>query len=59
VTGTIVVALTMMVVVLPAASAWGIGGDALSRLMADEGTRGKVAVALGLTIAATVALVWI
>jgi threonine/homoserine/homoserine lactone efflux protein len=58
-TGTLVVALTMMLVILPAAAAWGIGGDALSRLMADEGTSRRVAVALGLTIAATVVLVWI
>ena len=58
-TGTVIVALTMMLVILPAAAAWGVGGDALSHLMADEGTRRNVALALGLAIAATVVLVWI
>jgi threonine/homoserine/homoserine lactone efflux protein len=57
--GSILVALTMMVVVIPTAAIWAGGGGVLSRFV--RGERGHRIVGLGLAalLAATVAYVWI
>jgi len=57
--GVALVTLTMMLVILPSASIWAIGGDALGRWLSDPGTRRAISVILALLVAATVVLVWI
>lgn len=59
VVGSVVVAVTMMIVILPTAALWAAGGGVLSRFIAGE--RAKRAVSLGLAalLAATVVFVWI
>lgn len=58
-TGSILVALTMMIVVIPTAALWAGGGGVLSRFI--DGGRAHRIVSLGLAalLAATVAYVWI
>jgi len=58
-TGSLVVAGTMMVVILPTAALWAGAGDALGRLIADARTRRVVSLVLAVIVAATVAYVWI
>jgi threonine/homoserine/homoserine lactone efflux protein len=57
--GSIVVAGTMMVVVVPSAALWAAGGDALSRFIAGGRAHRVVSVALAVVLAATVVVVWI
>jgi threonine/homoserine/homoserine lactone efflux protein len=57
--GSIVVASTMMVVVVPSAALWAAGGDALSRFIAGERAHRVVSVALAVVLAATVVVVWV
>ena len=57
--GVAVVTLTMMVVILPSASIWAVGGDALGRWLSDPRARQAISVVLALLVAATVVLVWI
>ena len=57
--GVALVTLTMMLVILPSASIWAVGGDALGRWLADPRARRAISVALALLVAATVVLVWI
>jgi threonine/homoserine/homoserine lactone efflux protein len=59
VTGSIVVALTMMIVVVPTAALWAGGGRLLSPLMADARRHRIVSLLLAGMLAATVVLVWI
>lgn len=56
--GSILMALTMMIVVIPCAALWAGGGGVLSRFL---GGRARRVVSLGLAaaLAATVAYVWI
>jgi threonine/homoserine/homoserine lactone efflux protein len=58
-TGSILVALTMMIVVIPTAALWAGGGGVLSRFVSSG--RGHRIASLGLAalLAATVAYVWI
>jgi len=49
----------MMVVVLPAASIWAVGGTVLNRAAAGAATGRPVSVGLGLALVATVAYLWI
>jgi threonine/homoserine/homoserine lactone efflux protein len=62
-TGSILVAVTMMLVILPSAALWAAGGGALGRFIAGEGRRRVVSrvvsLVLAASLAATVALVWI
>jgi threonine/homoserine/homoserine lactone efflux protein len=57
--GTVLVALTMMLVIVPAAAAWSVGGGTLSRFLGGERTRGRVSLVLAIAVAVTVVLVWI
>ncbi len=59
VTGSVLVAVVMMAVILPAASTWAGAGGAMSRLLAGERTRRPVTIALAVTVALTVVLVWV
>jgi threonine/homoserine/homoserine lactone efflux protein len=57
--GSILVAFTMMLVVIPTAALWAGGGDALSRLVSGERAQRIVSVILAALVVMTVALVWI
>jgi threonine/homoserine/homoserine lactone efflux protein len=57
--GTVLVALTMMVVVVPTAALWAGAGGAMSRFMAVERTRRVVSLLLAGLLLTTVAYVWI
>lgn len=57
--GVTLVTATMMLVILPSASIWAVGGDALGRWLADARVRRVVSVILAALVAATVVLVWI
>jgi threonine/homoserine/homoserine lactone efflux protein len=58
-TGTVVVALVMMSMIIPAASVWAGAGDAMSRWMSGERTRRAVSVVLGAMVIGTIVLVWL
>jgi threonine/homoserine/homoserine lactone efflux protein len=57
--GSILVAVTMMLVVIPTAALWAGGGGALSRFIAGDRAHRIVSLALAGLLAATVVLVWI
>lgn len=59
VAGSILVAITMMLVVIPTAALWAAGGGALSRFITGARTHRIVSLGLAALLAATVALVWI
>ena len=59
VVGSALVAGIMMAVIILTASAWAAGGTALKRLISGERTRRVIGIILALTLAATVALIWI
>jgi threonine/homoserine/homoserine lactone efflux protein len=58
-TGSLLVALTMMVAVIPCAALWAGAGGALSRLMTAPRSRRAVSLGLALLLAATIVFVWI
>jgi threonine/homoserine/homoserine lactone efflux protein len=57
--GAVAVAATMMVVIVPTALAWAVAGGALARLLTGPRTRRVVSMALAVTLAATIVLVWL
>jgi threonine/homoserine/homoserine lactone efflux protein len=57
--GTLVVAATMMVVVLPTATVWAAGGGAVRGVLSDARTARIVSVGLAAVVAATVVTVWL
>jgi len=57
--GSLLVAVTMMVVVIPTAAIWAGGGRLLSPLMANERAHRVTSLALAALLAGTVAFVWI
>lgn len=57
--GSILVAVTMMLVVIPTAALWAGGGGVLSRFISGERGLRIVSVGLAALLAATVAYVWI
>jgi len=59
VAGSVAVAVTMMLVILPTAAAWAAGGAAIARFLALERTRRIVGLVLAALLAASVVLVWI
>ena len=59
VAGSLLVALTMMLVVVPTARLWALGGGAISRLVSDARARRTVGLVLAALVAATVAYVWV
>ena len=58
-TGSLLVAVTMMAVILPTAELWAVAGDALNRLISGARTHRIVSLALAATVALTVVWVWI
>ncbi len=59
VAGSILVALTMMVVVIPTAALWAAGGGLLNLLLSGGRTHRAVSMVLAGLLAATVAFVWV
>ncbi len=59
VTGTLLVALAMMSMIIPAAAVWAGAGEAMSRWLSGERTRRVVSVVLGAMVVGTIVLVWI
>jgi threonine/homoserine/homoserine lactone efflux protein len=59
VAGSVAVAVTMMLVILPTAAAWAAGGAAIARFLAVERTRRIVGLVLAGLLVASVAFVWI
>jgi threonine/homoserine/homoserine lactone efflux protein len=59
VAGTLLVALAMMSMIVPTASAWAAAGGAMAGWLSGERTRRVVSVVLAAMVVATVALVWI
>jgi threonine/homoserine/homoserine lactone efflux protein len=57
--GSIVVAGTMMMVVIPTAALWAAGGGALSRFVSGGRASRLVSLSLAALMAATVVYVWI
>src|SRR5919198_796904 len=57
--GGVLVAVTMMVVIVPAAAVWAGGGDVLNRLIEGPRLRRVVGLVLAAIVVATVAAVWI
>ncbi len=59
VAGSLLIAVTMMLVILPTASIWAAGGDALGRYLTGDRTRRVVSLVLAVMVVATVVLVWL
>ena len=59
VAGSLLVAATMMVVIVPVAGAWAAGGGAISRFLEGERTHRVVSAILAVLLAATVVSVWL
>ena len=59
VTGSVVVALVMMLVIVPTAASWAGAGGAMSRLLSDERSNRIMSIALAVMVVLTVALVWL
>jgi threonine/homoserine/homoserine lactone efflux protein len=57
--GTVLVAVTMMIVIVPTATLWALAGGALGRLVSDERAHRFASLVLAGLVAATVASVWI
>jgi threonine/homoserine/homoserine lactone efflux protein len=57
--GAALVAATMMIVIVPSASVWAVGGDVLSRLIEGDRARPQVSLILGAVVVATVVSVWL
>ena len=57
--GSLAVAATMMVVIVPTAALWAAAGGAINRVMANSREQRFVSFALAALVAATVASVWI
>jgi threonine/homoserine/homoserine lactone efflux protein len=57
--GAALVASTMMIVIVPSASVWAVGGDVLSRLIEGDRARQRVSLVLAAVVVATVVSVWL
>ena len=57
--GSVLVAVTMMVVILPSASVWAGGGTALNRVAAHAASQRALSAVLGLALVGTVAYLWL
>ena len=55
----ILMALVVMVIVIPSAGLWAVGGDALSRFIRTASARQAVNFALATVLVAMVVLIWI
>jgi threonine/homoserine/homoserine lactone efflux protein len=59
VAGTLLVAGTMVLVILPTAAAWALGGELIDRLLAGTRARRAVSVILAGLLVVTIVSVWI
>jgi threonine/homoserine/homoserine lactone efflux protein len=59
VAGTLLVAGTMVLVILPTASAWALGGELIGRLLAGTRARRAVSFVLACLLVVTIVSVWI
>jgi threonine/homoserine/homoserine lactone efflux protein len=59
VTGSLLVTVTMMAVIVPSATIWAAGGGLLGRLAKDERARRAISVILATLLVATIASVWL
>jgi threonine/homoserine/homoserine lactone efflux protein len=59
VTGSVLIAILMMIVIVPSASLWAAGGGALSRYVEEGRSRRVVSLGLAALLVATIASVWI
>jgi threonine/homoserine/homoserine lactone efflux protein len=59
VTGSVLIAILMMIVIVPSASLWAAGGGALSRYLEEGRSRRVVSLGLAALLVATIASVWI
>jgi threonine/homoserine/homoserine lactone efflux protein len=57
--GSLAVAGTMMIVILPCAAAWAVAGGAMSRLLSGERAGRAVSLILGGLVAVSVIAVWL
>ena len=57
--GSVLVAVTMLLVILPTASLWALGGDALSRLISGPRAGRALSLALAALVALTIFSVWL
>jgi threonine/homoserine/homoserine lactone efflux protein len=58
-TGSLLVAVTMMLVIIPSAALWAAGGGVISRLLSSARARRAVSLVLAVLVLATVAFVWV
>ena len=57
--GSLLVAATMFAVILPTASVWAVGGEALSRLVSSERAGRALSLVMAALVALTVVSVWL
>jgi threonine/homoserine/homoserine lactone efflux protein len=57
--GALLMALVVMVIIVPSAGLWAVGGDALSRVIRTPGARHAVNLILAVVLIAMVVLIWI
>jgi threonine/homoserine/homoserine lactone efflux protein len=57
--GTVLVTITMILVIIPTAALWAAGGGAISALIRDDRIRRAINLTLALILAATVVSVWL
>ena len=57
--GSALVVLTMMILILPAASLWAAGGTLINRFISNERTRRVFSIVLALLLVGTVVFIWI
>ena len=57
--GSALIVLTMMVVILPAASLWAVGGTLINRFISNERTQRVFSIVLALMLVGTVAFIWL
>jgi threonine/homoserine/homoserine lactone efflux protein len=57
--GAALVAATMMIVIVPSASVWAVGGDVLNRLIEGDRARRWVSLVLAAVVVTTVVSVWL
>ena len=57
--GTVLMAVTMMVVVIPCASLWAAAGTVLNRYLTDQRRSKWFRIAMGVLLAATIVYIWL
>ena len=57
--GALLMAVVVMVIIIPSAGLWAVGGDALSRFIRNPRARRAVNFALAIVLVAMVVLIWV